>query len=509
MLSFHEDSPSFKNEDEMTALTKTNSKVAPTERAMIRQSNIWRSIILSTLDETFKPYCVYIRTLDFRNLSGLLEDYKFSKKIRKDFFAGPMQQFKFDQVDANRTQNFFEYLDMIRIINAVGEAITTKSAHLEELHGHLSPGFLPQWIRNSPHLQSLTLYLGNALTQEAGAAFRKCAPMFKSLTISEWRDSNADEVFAAFLNHLNSQTLEYLEIISSNRLGELSFDALSAHATSLKELKLNSLSEDAMKNLDKLRLCTSIHILSLEDNTRGQVLLETDHPDVFVEIVAWLSACTKLKDVSMKNFFDGPAILARVLSSPDVVLDRLSLEGYELGRDSTAAFHTALSDQRQLKTVELKGTCEDGNQNHLTILVEALCNLQNLQTLRLKDISEDFEETHITNLALRLPMLEDFWTSGQNLGPDVLPVLASMKYLKTLNLNALTQFGCTDILDFVSQLDDETQRDFNLNLMSQDAEYNLTDAEQELIRDILRSKVDGKFDFDLWREDDEENSDYD
>lgn len=476
---------------------------------MRRQANVWRSIILSTQNETFKPYCVYMRTVDFRNLSLMLDDYKFTNKVRSDFFAGSMKQYKFEKSEADEPKRVFQYLDVVPIVNAVGDAITTKTAYLEELAGHLTPASLLQWIRNSPHLESLTLYVGNALTEEAGVAFRQCAQKFRNLTIREWIDPDADEVFAAFLAQLAPNTLEYLYLISSNCLGKLSFDALSTHAESLNELKLNNLTEDALKDLHKLRPCTSVHTLSLDDNTRGQVSLEASHPDVFIGVVAWLSECTKLRDISIKHLSDAPAILARVLSSSDVVLDRLSLEGYELGRDSTAAFHTALSDQRKLRTVELKGTCEDANPNHIIILVEALCNLQNLQTLRLKDISDDFEETHITNLALSLPNLEDLETSGQNVGPDVLHVLASMKHLKTLNMYALTQFSCTDILDFVSLLDEETHRGFNLSLMAQDAEFNLNDEEQELIRDVLRSKLDGRMDFVLERDADSENSDDD
>ena len=496
----------------MTFNSKTNtfpSKVAAAERAMRRQSNVWRSIILSTQDETFKPYCVYIRNLDFENLHIMLEDFKFTGKTRSDFFAGTLEQFYFEIPKTKASKTTFQYLRIDPIINAIGDAITIKSAYLEGLSGRLDRSLLPEWIRHSPHLQSMTLFHGAALSEEAGITVGQHAQYFKDLTILEWRQPDSDEIFGTFLRRLKPHTLETLAMISSNGLGKLAFDGLATHATSLKYLRLNNLTEKAVTNLHKLRSCTSIKTLMLEDNTRGQVHLETDHHDVFVEIVAWLSACTQLRDVSLKSFFDGPAILALVLSSQAVKLDRLSLEGYELRLGSSMAFHTALSDQRQLTTLELKGSCEDANADHFTILIEALCNLDNLQTLRLKDISDDFEEHHITNLALGLPQLEDFWTSGQNVGADVLPVLGSMKQLKTLNLCALTQFNCTDILDFVELLDPEAQRGFNLSLMAQDSEYNLSEEEQELIRDVMRDRLDGRLDFDLWREDESENSDDD
>lgn len=441
----------------------------------------------------------------------MLEDYKFRDTIRSDFFAGPLKKFQSEVPEEKRStkMRMFQSLDALPILDAIGNAITIRSVYIEELAGHLSHDLLPMWISNTAHLKSLTLYRGDALSEDAGIAVRRSAQKFKNLTILEWRNPNADNVFSAFLKSLNPQSLEYFEMIGSNRLGELSFDALATQAMSLRELKLNDLTEDAVKNLHKLRPCSSIHTLSLEDSTRGRVHLEQDYNDIFMEVVAWLSACGQIRDVSFKNLFDGPAILARALSSQTVKLERLSLEGYELSFDSATAFHAALSDQRQLKTLELKGSCEEATPNHLVILVDALCNLPQLETLRLKDISEDFEEVHITNLAFGLPMLEDFWTSGQTLGSDILPVLASMKHLKTLNLYALTQFTCQDILDFISQLDKDMQRGFSLNIMAQDNEYNLTENEQTMIRQFLAKELEGRLEFVVWRDEEWENSDDD
>jgi hypothetical protein len=513
VFSYHEESPAFKNEDaEPTAVTKTNTfdnKLAATARALTRQSNVWRSIILSTQCETYKPYCVYIRVLDFRNLTNMLEDFKFGDEMRAKFFAGSMERFHKHEAKRISKVRKFNYLQVPPIIDAIGTEITKKSAYIQELDGELSSALLPSWISNTPYLRSITLYRGDALTEAAGIAVRISAQHFKNLTILEWRHPDADVVFSAFLNSLNPYSLQYLEMIGGNLLGGLSFDALATQSMSLRELKLNDLAEDAVKNLHKLRPCSSIHTLSLVDGTRGRVHLEQNHNDIFLEVVAWLSSCNQLRDLSIKNFFDGPAILASALSSQTVKLDRLSLEGYDVALDSATAFHTALSEQRQLKTLELKGTCENATPSHSTILVEALCNLLQLETLRLKDISEDFEETHIMQLALGLPALEDLWTSGQILGRDVLDVLASMKCLKTLNLYALTKFTCEDILDFISALDKVKQRGFSLSIMAQDMLYNLTEDEQTLIREVMAKELEGRLDFVVWREEEWENSDDD
>lgn len=503
MTSYHEESPAFKNEDvEMSATTKT-------AKALTRQSKVWRSIILSTQGETYKPYCVYIRVLDFRNLTNMLEDFKFGDEMRLKFFAGAMERFHKPESKRLTKARRFPYLNIPPIIDAIGTEITKQSPHLQELDGQLNHDLLPSWISNTPHLKSMTLYRGDALSEDAGIAVRTSAQSFKNLTILKWRHPDADLVFSVFLSSLNPHTLEYLEMIGGNLLGGLSFDALATQAMSLRELKLNDLAEDAVKNLHKLRPCSSIHTLSLEDGTRGRVHLEQNHDGVFLEVVAWLCSCAQLRDLSFKNFFDGPAILASALSSKIVKLERLSLEGYDVALDSATAFHTALSDQRQLKTLELKGSCEDATPSHSLILVDALCDLPQLETLRLKDVSEDFEEVHITQLALGLPVLEDFWTSGQILGRDVLDVLASMRCLKTLNLYALTRFTCGDILDFISGLDKDKQRGFSLNIMAQDILYNLTEEEQTLIREVLAQELEGRLEFVVWRDEEWENSDDD
>ena len=142
-------------------------------------------------------------------------------------------------------------------------------------------------------------------------------------------------------------------------------------------------------------------------------------------------------------------------------------------------------------------------------MVDALCRLQYLRELALKDVSDEFDETHIMRLSLELPLLEEFWTSGGEVSSDILPCLANMKYLKNLNLYALTKFTSSEIVDFISQLDEQTQRGFYLGVMAGDSEYDLSEEEQTFIRDLLREKLDGRFDFVLWREADPSDSDSD
>jgi hypothetical protein len=164
--SYHEESPAFKNEDvDMTATTKT-------AKALTRQSNVWRSIILSTQGETYKPYCVYVRVLDFRNLTNMLEDFKFGVEMRSKFFAGAMERFHKPESKRLTKARKFPYLNIPPIIDAIGTEITKQSPYLQELDGQLNHDLLPSWISNTPHLKSMTLYRGDALSEDAGIAVR-------------------------------------------------------------------------------------------------------------------------------------------------------------------------------------------------------------------------------------------------------------------------------------------------------------------------------------------------
>lgn len=465
---------------------------------------LWRSIILSCLDNhnTYKPYCRYIKTLDLRNLSTMLDDLKFTGPLRKAFFANGLESFHFPKKEFNRV-----VVDVGATINAIGEAVTAKTTFVEEIDGPIGPAFLPRWIARSPKLETMVLWKGDALANGAGAALAQHCDNFRSLTLLEWLSPDADDAFATFLDELKPDTLSYFEMISYNNLGKRSFEALGRHKT-LQQLDLGNLNQEAMQNLNSLKACTEIHTLKLDDNL-GTVQLEALNNDIFLEVVEWLSSCQKLRDLSLKKFFDGPALLSRVLYSPNVKLTRLSLEGYTVRHTNAQLFHSALAEQRSLESVWLKGNGEDTTPDDLHIMVEGLCNLTNLRELVLKDVSDEFEEEHIVALALSLPLLEEFWTSGGEVSADILPPLANLKMLQNLTLYAMTQFTSDAIIDFLTSLDPDTQRGFNLSLMAADPESDLSDAEQDVIREYMRMTLDGRFDFVLWREADPSDSEED
>jgi hypothetical protein len=346
--------------------------------------------------------------------------------------------------------------------------------------------------------------LGNGVED----AIRENCHSFRSLTIHQWLESDTDQTFATFVKGLRPNSLEYFEMISFSNIASLSFTSLNQHAKSLTELKLGNLHDDAILALGQLKECTALRLLVLGDNI-GSLQLEATQNDIFLEIVEWLSACSSLRDLTLKKFYDGPAILAQVLPSPNVSLVKLSLEGYVVRRHGSAAFHTSLSEQPNLQSVWLKGDGEDALLSDLDIMVDSLCRLGNLHELVLKDVSDEFDESHIIRLALGLPLLEDFWTSGDEVSSDILSYLTRLKHLKSLTLYAMTKFSSQEIVDFIYELDLRTQRGFNLSLMASHVEYDLSEEEVGFIREILKTRLDGRFDFVLWRDADPSDSDSD
>lgn len=448
---------------------------------------LWRSIISSGVDPptTYKPYCRYLRILDFRNLSDMLESSRF-RLIKRSFYAKPLSRFAHSRQDDK-----YGAVDVVATINDVGELVIPKAKLLEEMSGYLRPGFLTRWISQTPRLKRMVLWRGDALGSDAGKAVAETCEAFDALALHGWLDPDADEVFAQFLTDLNENTIQYLQVISFNNLARLSFEALGRHST-LKELKLSNLSREAMENLNGLKGCTEIEVLSLEDSS-GAVRLEELNNDVFVDIIAWLSSCTKLRDITIKKFFDGPAILAAVALAPEVRWTKLCLEGYTVRNASAASFHTALSDQKYLEALFLSGNGEDVHPSDLEIMVSSICQLINLKELILRQVSDEFDMTHITTLVLHLPALEEFWTSGGELSSDILPLLANLRNLKNLTLFALTQFDCEAILDFIERLDREKQQGFSLSLMAVDQDFALSEVEQQLISDSINVQVEGRF----------------
>ena len=507
MYRINEQSPLITETDELENLRRRQPgnfdiKSAQQESQLRKWALLWRSIIRSSLNATYKPYCLYMRSLNLDNLKDLLQEGKFSGKIEQDFFAGELQEFylRTELISTQPTksrQKIRLVVDFVPVLHAVGEAITKKTMLLEELRGPISREFLPQWIRRLPRLQVLHLQQGHVLTAEAQNAIRENCPSFKSLELYAWTEAEADEHLAALLS--TTSGWQNFELYSGSDIGRMSLTGMNHHASTLTSIKLMGLNDDAVKSLGCLKECTALQKLELEAS-RSVVRLEDLENDAFLEIIAWLNDCCDLKELALENFYDGPAILAQTLATRNFTLTSLSLKKYIASGDKAVAFHAAISEQPGLQKVYLNGDGEEATYEELQVLVDALSRLSSLQVLALNQMSDNFTDHHITALALNLPSLETFYPSGFAITDSVFQALAGLKNLRDMQFFGVTHFTATGIAEFISNLDPTTNSGLILSLWAVDTDHMLSSDEEVFLRELISTRLDGRFGMTLWRE---------
>ena len=468
------------------------ARVRQEELMCMRWAKLWRAIVLSSLGKTLFPYSHHIRALNLEDLEELFQDPQFKDNISNTFFGDELAEYRietkpFEKKDKTR-------LDAAETLGRLGEEITKQTPMLEELSGKIVNDALLRWASRLPRLRHLNLWYGGALVG-AGAKLYEYCHEFRSLKIWGWVHDDADQKFADFLNEIRPQTLESLELFSLSNIGAESFLALSCHRESLTELKLNSVSADAMGSLNMLQGCTNLTTLLLTDGSNRTVDLKTSHNDVFLEIIAWLRSCKKLRSVTLRSIRGGPDLVTPMLLENDIHLLNLELEGYSMvdSRD----FHQALANQATLQELLLAGESEEF-QDGIAILVESLSQLTNLKDLRLRDISDCFNDDLIVRLAQSLPKLEVWWTSGWGITDAIWDDVAKMKYLRRLEFTALTRFTASGILEFILKLGPEN-KNFVLAVMMSDVDSDLTEIEQAMLREAIAERLGGRFEFQLLR----------
>ena len=244
-----------------------------------------------------------------------------------------------------------------------------------------------------------------------------------------------------------------------------------------------------------LKMCTNLTSLLLSENGVATQDLEKRHNDIFLEVVSWLCQCKGLRTISLYNLLSAPALLTPVLLESSIHLTKLALEGYLM--PESRDFHRALSHQTSLQDLWLKGESSD-NPEDVDLLVESLSKLENLTDMRLQEVSDYFRDEHFCTLAKSLQRLEVWESSGYAIGDAIWSDMASMKSLRRLEFNALTRFTSDGIMEFILNLG-SGNNGLLLNIAMQDVDFNLTDEEQIIIKEMMTSRVDGRFDFMLFR----------
>lgn len=494
--SMHDDSPVTNrgsSDVDVSALDRAKpqrARMNPEEFMTMRWAQLWRTLVLSAMDKTLFPYARHVRTLNLEDLEELLQDPKFKNHVSSTFFEGELSTHKIQTTGPKKSQR----LDPGRTSNALGDVITASTPLLEELSGKIENDALLRWIPRVPHLRLLNLWYGGALVG-AGPLLRQHCHAFKTLSLWGWAHEDADQKFADFLNEINPQTLESLEIFSYASIGAESFLALSCHGDSLKELKLGSINASAMQSLNMLAGCTNLTTLLLTDATNRSVDLKNAHNDVFLEMVAWLTSCKKLRSVTFRNLRGSQDLLTPMLLENDIHLISLELKGYAMA--DAGDFHQALANQPSLQELQLQGDSDEVGDGVAT-LVESLSHLVNLTDLRLQDVSDYFTDEVIGRLARSLPKLEGWWTSGWGVTDAIWRDVANLKWLRRLDMAATSRFTAHGILDFILNLG-PGNKGLVLAIMMADVDCDLTEGEQTMIRETIAANIDGRFEFQLQR----------
>ncbi|TVY81543.1 hypothetical protein LSUE1_G001881 [Lachnellula suecica] len=522
LYKIHHLSPVISSEGNDAELTKNqglkySDRVAEQKKMIAKWALQWKSVLRSGLGQTLYPYGLYIRVLDLRNLTELLEESLFREFEQQDFFSGEMAQFlKVQETPVKRkrpgTKGAYTRLNIPLILDAVGESLTQyvdasasqnhSTVALEDLSGNINAESLPRWTSRLSKLKSLTLWDGGVLDASVATSISTNCYDFDDLTFYGLGDDK-DATLSSFLSALRPNTLRSFTALSAGGVGPETLLALNNHSKSLRILKLNGLELIGIKNLNLLQGCESLEVLELIGNLpAGYIDLKNTENDVFLEIVAWLRKCVQLRELSLEALVSSPLILTEICLCNDIKLRKLVVDGYLMVHSQN--FHRSLSHQTSLEHLHLKADAEGSFRDDIDILIHSISQLPQLKYLNILNTSEYFQGPDIQSLVPHLKNLEELWFSGYDVDDRIWQPLSGLHQLRVLNVLALSYFTLNGCLAFISTLK-PTNQGLLLAAMNQATTHGLSEAEQTIVRNAIKDKVGGSFDFVLFREDDSES----
>lgn len=319
------------------------------------------------------------------------------------------------------------------------------------------------------------------------------------LTFYNRVDDDSDNQLARFLNGLPKNTLQYFENNGECGIGTETCQALNTHGASLKYLGL-ALPDKGIEGLAMMQSCTAIETLKLSETQPSHDLKEMQK-DTLEGMVEWLKQCTKLREVSFTNFVSAPDILAPVLSEEGIDLEDLQViakDDYLYVLRDHQAFHAAIGLQTKLQSLFLKADpdpLEPVARNHLC---EALCELTDLRYLHLMRTSDYFQDDQLQLLGENLLKLEDLFVGGWLLSDSTLITLSNLGNLRSITFNGLSVFTANGLLDFIDRLG-PGNRGLTISIDMASLDGALSSEEQDLVRDTLATKIQGRFEYQLVR----------
>ncbi|KAL3466399.1 hypothetical protein BJX64DRAFT_250811 [Aspergillus heterothallicus] len=469
--------------------------------ALKKWVTLWRSIVLSTLDLTYLPYYSYIRYLDLDDLGNLLGS---GSTVKDELFTPELAEFvsrEYVSEGNKRRRSPRNLPDNEWIKVKLGSAIARNNSRIRGMSCDVPSTTLNEWIEGLPQLQSLTVWSGSALAQQAGEKIRDHCPDFRQLRIYIWQsmrlggppgntEAEAEELF----NTLRPGSLEHFEILSFSHLGPRSIRALGTQKDSLAELKLTSLEIGTIREIPSLGAFPALVVLALSDS--APTAWTEEFYETVNKVADWMRSCKKLKRLELRKFVDDTHLLTNVLSENDIKLSTLSFVGYKLG--NSGGFFGSLPLQPSLEYLYLRGEgSEDIGDNEK--LVQAISDLTNLRELELKDVSDYFTMDHVMALTPFLPKLERLWISGEAFNDSVWDAFSYLPKLKSLVIYAMSNFTADGVIEFITRLGLEN-RGFNLSILNGVSGLNFPDETQVMIREIIAENLQGSFDFGLAQE---------
>lgn len=181
LYRMHDQSP-FRDEEQDV------HSAALQEQQLQKWTIMWRSLIMSSLDETMFPYCRYLKALELRDFQNMIEEERFRGKTSKLFFSGSMRQFNFERTIKGVSGRSYTRFDVEKIVVAVGHSLVAKAPLLESLSAtSINAAALQSWIQDLPRLRCLELGDGQAIaTTDVQEAILNGCPRLEELMIFQW-----------------------------------------------------------------------------------------------------------------------------------------------------------------------------------------------------------------------------------------------------------------------------------------------------------------------------------
>ncbi|KAB8261124.1 hypothetical protein BDV32DRAFT_148687 [Aspergillus pseudonomiae] len=498
-------------------LTRTSVTLAAIDDVQIysirKWAKMWRSIVMSALEYMYLPYYTYIHYLDLEGLEFLL-CVLYHEDEKEAFFTPEIDDYlshEYEMKGNRRLRSSSKSFDKDFVLFAISSAIVKRLTSIKGMACNaypVQPSML-EFLQRLPSLQTLRIWSGSCLTDHVVDKIRNHCPDLKNIIIRGWYSEppiDGDATLENFLNKLRPNTLEHYEVLNCSQQGPRSIRALSSHWDSLAVLSLDRLRTTAVAELVSLSAPPALKVLALSNT----VWIRDEAPPQPIDQVAdWIRRCKTLQQLELVHFTDDdPFLLAKVLPEESLHLSSLSLKDYWI--HTASPFHEALHKHPSLRYLHLNGQGSD-EPEHNESLIQGISQLPNLRGLKLEGVSSGFIMEDFMALTPHLPHLERLWIDGKYFCNRIWNALLCLPKLKGLTIAGRSAFKGKDILDFIDQLG-PGNRGFRLSILKSTDDTDINDITEHLVRDHLRSKLNGYFDFD-WAEEEEyeteEEADFD